>query len=303
VERSSFRNDLIASGLLVDAGVDGLYLRSFLFESVVRGVQDYVSRSAETPHNHILYFPPVMARSTLTRTGYVRSFPNLTGSISSFAGNDRDLPALMAALDSDDEWSEFFTPTNIVTCSAACHPLYPVLEGATLPSEGVVYEVQGTCFRHEPSMDVGRMQSFRQYEIVFVGGAGEALQHRESWLNRGFALLSNLGLGVELVEANDPFFGRAGLMLASGQRDKKLKFEIVAEIGSQEPGAIASGNLHESHFGSSFNISQHNGEVAHSACIGFGLERITLALIAEHGVSVSDWPHDVLDTLELHSKI
>lgn len=301
--RSSFHSDVIASGLLIDAGVEGLYHRSFLFESVVRGLQDYVTRAAQTLEDHILYFPPIMARSTLTRTGYVGSFPNLTGSISSFVGNDRDLSVLMTALNADEEWSEFFTPTDVVTCSAVCHSLYPLLAGTVLPGGGVVYELQGTCFRHEPSDDVGRMQSFRMHEIVFVGGADDALQHRESWLERGFAMLINLGLGVEISEANDPFFGRAGLLLASGQREKKLKFEIVAEIGSQSPGAVSSGNLHEGHFGSRFNISQHDGEVAQSACFGFGLERITLALFKEHGISVGDWPVEVLNTLDLRGRI
>ena len=39
------------------------------------------------------------------------------------------------------------------------------------------------------------------------------------------------------------------------------------------------------------------GEVAHSCCFGFGLDRITLALLRTHGLSPGDWPAAVRDRL------
>ena len=297
--REEFRDDLLEAGVLFDAGVEGLYHLSFIFESLVRSIEGLVVRLANTPRHRYMYFPPLMARTTLVATGYVRSFPNLVGSISSFTGGDLELRELSTALDTGVEWTELFSPIDLVTCSAACHSLYPLLSGQTVPEEGDIFEIQGTCFRHEPSTDVARMQSFRMHELVYIGDADSALRQRDSWLEFGRDLLSTLGLDVTLDEANDPFFGRAGRVLASGQREKKLKFEVICAISSDAPGAIASGNYHEDHFGASFNIRQRNGQPAHSACFGFGLERIALSLILAHGHSFDDWPTSVTDQLHL----
>ena len=143
------------------------------------------------------------------------------------------------------------------------------------------------------------MQSFRQHEFVYVGTAQGALEFRDRWLERGRALLDGLGLRVDAVAASDPFFGRGSQLMSRGQIEKDLKFEIIAPISSPDPGAIASSNYHEDHFGVTFAVTAADGQVAHSACIGFGLERIALALFYEHGLDVSDWPDEVREQLGL----
>ena len=91
--------------------------------------------------------------------------------------------------------------------------------------------------------------------------------------------------------ANDPFFGRVGRILADNQRAETLKYEIVSPIDSLErPNAIGSSNCHLDHFGQPFGIATADGEVAHSCCFGFGLDRITLALLRTHGLDPADWP-------------
>jgi hypothetical protein len=40
-------------------------------------------------------------------------------------------------------------------------------------------------------------------------------------------------------------------------------------------------------------------EPAHTACLGFGLERITLALLRTHGLDVSTWPAAVREELRI----
>jgi seryl-tRNA synthetase len=40
-----------------------------------------------------------------------------------------------------------------------------------------------------------------------------------------------------------------------------------------------------------------DGSVAHTACVGFGLERIALALFHHHGLDVKEWPESVHKTL------
>ena len=74
-------------------------------------------------------------------------------------------------------------------------------------------------------------------------------------------------------------------MLASSQRADTLKYEIVCAIHPDaQPTAISSSNYHLDHFGIGFGIESANGDVAHTACVGFGVERITLALLGTHGL-------------------
>ncbi|MGO9581533.1 MAG: amino acid--[acyl-carrier-protein] ligase [Acidimicrobiales bacterium] len=285
-----FRAALLASGLLFDAGVEGLYARSGTFEKVVRGIDDLVTSAGADQHAPALHFPPIMPRVVLEHSGYLSSFPDLLGSIDVFEGDDDLHVELMERLERGDSWAELLTASDLTLCSAACHPLYPLCSGR-LPAGGQRFEVFGHCFRHEPSLDPARMQAFRQHEFVYVGDPSAALAHRDLWLERSADLLSELGLAVDTVVASDPFFGRAGRILTSSQRAEELKYEVVCAI---QPGAVAtavsSSNYHLDHFGAGFGIESASGDVAHSACVGFGVERITLALLATHGLDPDKWP-------------
>jgi seryl-tRNA synthetase len=82
--------------------------------------------------------------------------------------------------------------------------------------------------------------------------------------------------------------------MATNQRDQRLKFEILVPIISAErPTAICSFNWHQEHFSSKFDIRNADRTAAHTACLGFGLERVTLALFKTHGFDPSLWPSSV----------
>jgi seryl-tRNA synthetase len=89
-------------------------------------------------------------------------------------------------------------------------------------------------------------------------------------------------------------------LLAATQREQQLKYELVVAITSSEkPTAVASANWHQDHFGELFGIHQEDGATSHTACVGFGLERIALALLRTHGVQVRSWPVVVRSALHL----
>jgi seryl-tRNA synthetase len=118
------------------------------------------------------------------------------------------------------------------------------------------------------------------------------------WLERGREFVTQLALPFDVDVANDPFFGRAGRIMASSQRDQGLKFELLVPIESVEkPTACLSFNYHQDHFGVTWGIETQSGDVAHTACVGFGLERLTLALFKHHGFNVASWPTSVRDAL------
>ncbi|MGD0748794.1 MAG: amino acid--[acyl-carrier-protein] ligase [Acidimicrobiales bacterium] len=292
-----FRDELVAAGLLVLTGTDGIYGRSSVYEDIVAAV-DGLAVGAALAEGAVSYrFPPVMPRQVFEQTGYLSSFPDLMGSVSTFTGNNADHRKLMDVAQAGGDWTALLQAAGANLCPAACHPLYPTLAG-TLPEGGRRFDVAGWCYRHEPSVDPARMQAFRMHELVYVGDAAGATEHRDRWLQLGVDVLASLGLEVQTVVANDPFFGRVGRILADNQRAETLKFEIVTPISSAEhPTAIGSSNCHLDHFGEPFGIETADGGVAHSCCFGFGLDRITLALLRTHGMDPGDWPAAARDRL------
>lgn len=278
-------------------GVDGLYGRGAAFESIVEGVDAVIRRKAHEVHGdapRVLRFPPLFPRESFEKTDYVASFPQLTGAISTFIGDGRAHRALLDDRSAGRPWDGHLTPAGTMLVSAACHPSYATL-GKAVPHAGELLDVYGYCFRHEPAVDPARMQAFRMHEVVVVGTPGQARAHRDGWIEHGLAVLSDLGLQAQAASANDPFFGRSGKLLAANQRDEGLKTELVVRLyGELDEGtAIVSANCHGDHFGQQFGLTTPDGFLAHSACVGFGMERVALALLRAHGLELDTWPSSV----------
>ena len=95
--------------------------------------------------------------------------------------------------------------------------------------------------------------------------------------------------------ANDPFFGRGGKIVANSQREQNPKFELLIPIEHDDrQTACLSFNYHMDHFGL-WDIRTATGDVAHTGCVGFGLERLTLALFRHHGFDIEARPREVRD--------
>lgn len=294
-------DQLLRSGLLIETGVDGLYGRSGAFERIVDGFDRLVSRLGQGDGAEVVRFPPGMNRALFEKSGYLKSFPQLAGTIHSFAGNDRDHATLVERLDAGEDWSDDQKMTDVVLTPAACYPLYPtVARRGPLPPDGLLFDLNSYCFRHEPSKEPTRMQMFRMREYVRVGTPDQVVAFRQSWLERGKALIESLRLPFHVDLANDPFFGRAGRVMASSQRDLGLKFELLVPVNSDDnPTACLSFNYHQDHFGGLWGIRTAEDETAHTACVGFGMERVTIALLKHHGLDVAAWPREVRDALSL----
>jgi hypothetical protein len=86
-------------------------------------------------------------------------------------------------------------------------------------------------------------------------------------------------------------------MLAANQREQELKFELLAQIGGPEPTAISSFNYHQDHFTLVYGLGFEDGSVAHTGCVAFGVERVTLALFRAHGSDPDAWPREVRSEL------
>ena len=287
------RQVLLDDGLLIPTGVDGIYGRSATYESIAEAVDVLAEVSGAHMEATELRFPPVMPWATFEKNGYLESFPDQMGSVHSFRGNEKEHAELLRRTEAREDRGPLLATTDIVLCPAACHALYPTQSGV-LPEGGRRFAIYGYCFRHEPSSDPFRMQSFRMREFVYLGTPEGALAHRDEWIGRGLAVLLGLGLEIEPVVANDPFFGRPGRMLAANQRSEELKYELVTPVfATRRSTAISSSNLHLDHFSRPFRIKTADGELAHTACFGFGIDRIVLALLDRYGTATATWPAGV----------
>jgi seryl-tRNA synthetase len=296
----TYRHELLDAGLLVDLGVPGLYGRGRDFEHVIDRFDAIVSREGAKLNPELMRFPPIFNRDNYEKIDHIHNFPDLMGSVHTFVGGDREHRDMLGKFERKEDWSRDLSPARVMMTPAICYPLYPTAAGTTLPDGGRRVDLQGYAFRHEPSPDPARMQIFRMHEFVRLGTSEQALEHRAFWLDKGAEIFNSVGLPVETVVANDPFFGRGGKVQKAIQREQALKFEFVIPICSTEkPTAIGSCNYHVDHFGVAFDIETADGKVAHSACVGFGLERIALALFKRHGLDLADWPREVRDVLAL----
>lgn len=289
----NFHKALVEHGLILPSAVKGAYGRGAVFEDIVRRFDALVMRTAAEDGAQELTFPPILPRALIEKLGYLENFPQLAGSVHSFSGNDKQARELSALAQGGQRWEHMLDPTEVMLTPAACYPVYPNFSGL-LPHAGRLLTVLGWVYRHEPSDEPTRLQSFRMREFIRMGGPDEVLAWRNCWLERGLELLLGLGLPAQSSVASDPFFGRVGKMMAAQQVDQRLKFEVLVPVVSLEkPTALCSFNWHQDHFSSLFGIRTADSAVAHTACLGFGLERVTLALLKTHGFDPAQWPAEV----------
>ncbi|WP_316668660.1 hypothetical protein [uncultured Propionibacterium sp.] len=266
------------------------------FEAVVDGLwRAYFDKAPAG--TRVMSFGPLIDAAQFAATDYPRSFPQLVGEVEVFRGGDARHRALIGDIDAGNDWTGHFEPSGMTLVPATCENVYPRYAG-TLAAPATV-ACRSWCFRHEPSDDPMRMVSFRICEYVYLGTPEGAEALRAEWLELLVGFFRGLGLDVATDRANDPFFGRIGRMLAANQLQSGMKNEINIGLYPGRRTAISSSNAHRAHFAESFGIQLPGGEPAHTACAGFGIERVAIALFATHGMDVAGWPGPVRETLRL----
>jgi seryl-tRNA synthetase len=285
-----FYRGLVDHGLITPAGVDGVFGRNQMFEDVLNRVDELIVGIARDDGADVMMFPPTIDRTIIEKANYMDSFPHLVGAVFSFHGKDLAARELSERVHAGQPWGDRLEMTHVCLNPAACYPLYPTMAG-TVSGEGRLVTMAGWVFRHEPSIEPTRMQAFRVREYVRCGTPEQVVDWRDMWLKRGVELLTSLGLPAHADVAADPFFGRGGKLLAVNQKEQQLKFEVLVPVISQSnPTALCSFNYHQDKFGDAFGIRLADGSNAHTACLGFGLERLTMALFQAHGFDAGRWP-------------
>jgi seryl-tRNA synthetase len=291
---------LTTETLFRPSGVDGVFARTGLFERVVDGLNGLISRH-RAPEIEILRFPPVMSRAHIQKSGYLQSFPNLLGAVCCLHGDETEIRSAVEGDKAKGDWVESLDATDLVLTPAACYPLYPLVAArGCVPATGLLFDVASDCFRHEPSKQIDRFQTFRMREFVRIGTPDQVIAFRQQWMSHAPEIADLLGLQYKTETASDPFFGRAGKLMAMNQVDQCLKFELLIPVRSeQQPTACMSFNYHRDHFGKTWDLQIEAGDLAHTGCVAFGIDRLTLALFAAHGLDLHNWPTAAREALSL----
>ncbi len=290
----------IFAALFRPMGVDGVYGRAGAYEAVIEALDAFVGRERDA-RAEVVRFPPVVSRALIERSGYLKSFPHLLGCVCALGGGEKRVGAAVERFEAGETWTDALETSELVLAPAACYPVYPLAAArGPIPREGLLFDVACDCFRREPSRDIDRLQSFRMREFVAIGAPEQTTAFRQSWKDRAAGLADTLELNYRIEAASDPFFGRAGAMVGRFQVEQELKFELLIPVRSAEsPTACMSFNYHRDHFGQTWAMRGPNGELAHTACVAFGMDRLAVALFATHGTNAAQWPASVRSALSL----
>jgi seryl-tRNA synthetase len=292
--------DFLAATLFQPMSIDGVYARTALYEQVVEGLGSLITRHRESA-TEVLRFPPVMSRRVLEKSGYLKSFPHLLGCVSCLQGSEAQIRTVVDQFDAGRDWVPALAAADLVLSPAACYPVYPLAASrGPVPNAGLLFDVACDCFRREPSRHLDRLQSFRMREYVCIGSPEQIGNFRKRWMTRAQEIADRLGLAYRVEQASDPFFGRGGKLMATAQIEQSLKFELLIPLRSEEqPTACMSFNYHRDHFGTTWGLQNAAGEVAHTGCVAFGIDRLAVALFFTHGLDLQQWPAPVREALRL----
>ena len=237
-------------------------------------------------------YPTLLPLNALQRSGYLSSFPQHLMFVARLHG---DVDTYREFAEDPVDILDHCGPVDRCLPTTMCYHTFDQFAGCRLDGPMVI-TARGGSFRHEARYHrtLERLGDFTIRETVFIGDADFVRAARDRLRERVIELVQKLDLAGRCEVANDPFFAAAdGAMRVSSQRLLELKHELHLEI---EPGdrtiAVGSFNLHDQHFGEAFDIRLGDGP-AFSACVGFGLERLTYALLCQYGWDMHDWP-DVL---------
>ncbi|MET7709000.1 hypothetical protein [Micromonospora sp. NPDC005413] len=289
---------LVNQGVVLEAG-EGQYALGPPFVAAMSHIDARLSEVALSRFSALEYrYPTLISTDAIRRTGYPTSFPQFLMSVSRLHADSSSYRKFLTELDVGGDLAgaiqEHSRHSGYVLPPTMCFHVYHQLRGSRLrPGATAVYTARGKSFRHESRYRRGleRLWDFTIRETVFVGPRDWVVAQRRAFLNATLEVVEKLGLGGHVEVANDPFFGDAGTAdRATSQRLLHLKYELHLPVAGGRTVAAGSFNLHGTTFSEAFGIELADGQQAHTACVGFGLERFTYAFVCRYGTDPTAWP-------------
>lgn len=251
-------------------------------------------------------YPSLIGADLLHQCKYIKSFPQ---SLNLVAHLKPDLDSIQQFA-RQVEWNGdsltvapgTLADPRVLLSPSVCFHCYRWLADTAMPANQS-FTATGKCFRYESGNMKGleRLWDFTMREVIWVGDGDYVCDQRQRAIDLSAKMLDKWGLAYQIKTATDPFFIDSYGMQAAFQRAFDLKFEVLAPLpykGASSFLAIGSFNFHQEFFGRAFNIQTASGEAASTGCLGFGLERVGLAFLAQHGIDPARWPKPVARSYE-----
>jgi hypothetical protein len=244
-------------------------------------------------------YPTLIRTDVLDRCGYFNSFPQFLMFVTRLHS---DIDTYRDFLDQYKQSGDVRTFAlsqceNLDYClpPTMCFHTYHQLRDRQLGEEqNLVVTSRGKSFRFESRyhLTLERLWDFTIREIVFVGARTFVLECRQAFMREVFRMIDEeFGLMGFCEVANDPFFcNQDTAEKIWSQKLLELKYELRLNVAADRTIAAGSFNFHEGFFGENFQIRRGERDWARTACVGFGLERLTYAFLCQYGLDQRAWP-------------
>ncbi|MFC9606470.1 hypothetical protein ACFTTN_23820 [Streptomyces niveus] len=290
-------SELERAGIVVRMG-EGAFATGELFTDLLARLDDRIRRIAVDQFSALSYrYPTLVSTEVLRKAGYLDSFPQFLMTASRFHSDTdayQDFASGLATADHQSNFIDSFSEhSGYCLPPTMCYHTYHQYTGQEIGATGAVVTSRGKSFRFESRYhhSLERLWDFTIREIVFLGSRETVVEERQKFMDAACALMTELRLAGHVEVANDPFFSNE--MTAERvmvQRVLEMKYELRLPVAGGRTAAVGSFNIHGSNFGEAFGMTLPTGGPAHSACVGFGLERLAYAFLCRHGADPADWP-------------
>lgn len=241
-------------------------------------------------------YPTLIPLEAMRRCAYFQSFPHLMMFASRLHADVDTYRGFLDDLEGGGDLAEALRSYGggVDDClpPTMCFHTYHQLADRRLPGAGLAVTAVGKSFRHESRYrrSLERLWDFTIREMVFLGSRDYVLGCRARLMELVRELIQALDLGGRCEVANDPFFAApATAERVWSQQLLELKYELRLPLEAGRDVSAGSFNFHERFFGTAFGITGE-GQAVHTACAGFGLERLAYAFLCRHGLDPARWP-------------
>jgi len=274
----------------------GLYIFRDPLSRLIRFLDhEIVSRFAAPFDASEETYPNCMPLSSLGKAEHLSSFPEHLHFLAHLSRNLDVLDGFAETAKSEKgetvlETAEL-SAVELVHNPSTCYHCYASRQGTTVPGNMAVTAIT-KCHRFEAAnhKDFGRLLEFSMREIIFLGHPDYVRDCREKSIELIKEFAEDWSLFGELVQSNDPFFTNDFSAKAGQQQRMAMKFEYQMAIPRQDKKlSVLSSNLHGGTFGKAFSMRRQGGPL-HTGCLAFGIERLALSILAQHGTNPSGWP-------------
>ncbi|MEM1513450.1 MAG: aminoacyl--tRNA ligase-related protein [Candidatus Thermoplasmatota archaeon] len=200
---------------------------------------------------------------------------------------------------SDEELIKNLKPPKEGVCYAQCPNIYASFAGKTIAEESLpllIFDHSTPSDRYEAGGKHGieRVDEFHRIEIVYIGTKEQLIEVREKLMERYRYVFDKI-LDLEWRMAKvTPFYLQQAGITASEEDEIKGTIDFEAYLPyrgdrSKEWLEIQNISIVGDKYVKAFNIKAQKSELW-SGCSGIGLERWTVAFLAQKGIEPEKWP-------------